>query len=203
MRELFLRSNAKPQADGDPSASASASNEGGGCGLTADHLPCLMYLQGGPGFAAPRPACPPGGWMAPALKEFRLLLLDQVGTLSRSAHEEQVGERERTKEMTSYEEPSPHRHSEEQPSFVVVLLLLAPPPPSSPPLLLSSSLLVVVLLLLLLLAPPPRSSSFLSSSLLPPRPARHRPLVPGDRDDARLRSRRRRGGRGAQWRRRR
>ncbi len=43
-------------------------------------LPCLLYLQGGPGFPSPRPSCPPTGWMASALSKFRVLLLDQRGT---------------------------------------------------------------------------------------------------------------------------
>lgn len=40
--------------------------------------PWLLYLQGGPGFESPRPA--PGGWLATALKTYRVLLLDQRGT---------------------------------------------------------------------------------------------------------------------------
>ena len=44
-------------------------------------LPPLLYLQGGPGFPAPRPTFPLSGWMDAALKQgFRLLLLDQRGT---------------------------------------------------------------------------------------------------------------------------
>lgn len=42
--------------------------------------PYLVYLQGGPGFEASRPSGPPSGWMARALAEFRVLLLDQRGT---------------------------------------------------------------------------------------------------------------------------
>lgn len=42
--------------------------------------PYLVYLQGGPGFEATRPSAPPGGWLARALAEFRVLLLDQRGT---------------------------------------------------------------------------------------------------------------------------
>lgn len=42
--------------------------------------PYLVFLQGGPGFEASRPSSPPGGWMARALAEFRVLLLDQRGT---------------------------------------------------------------------------------------------------------------------------
>ena len=39
--------------------------------------PYLVFLQGGPGFEATRPATPPSGWMARALADFRVLLLDQ------------------------------------------------------------------------------------------------------------------------------
>jgi pimeloyl-ACP methyl ester carboxylesterase len=42
--------------------------------------PWLVYLQGGPGFEATRPSGPPSGWLARALTEFRVLLLDQRGT---------------------------------------------------------------------------------------------------------------------------
>ncbi|MER5979956.1 alpha/beta fold hydrolase [Streptomyces sp. NPDC001857] len=42
-------------------------------------LPWLLYLQGGPGFGADRFVGRPG-WLGRALKEFRVLLLDQRGT---------------------------------------------------------------------------------------------------------------------------
>lgn len=42
--------------------------------------PHLLFLQGGPGFEATRPTSPPTGWMARALKDYRVLLLDQRGT---------------------------------------------------------------------------------------------------------------------------
>jgi pimeloyl-ACP methyl ester carboxylesterase len=42
--------------------------------------PYLLFLQGGPGIEAARPTSPPSGWMKRALKEFRVLLLDQRGT---------------------------------------------------------------------------------------------------------------------------
>jgi pimeloyl-ACP methyl ester carboxylesterase len=42
--------------------------------------PYLVFLQGGPGFEAARPTSPPSGWMARALKDYRVLLLDQRGT---------------------------------------------------------------------------------------------------------------------------
>jgi pimeloyl-ACP methyl ester carboxylesterase len=44
--------------------------------------PFLVFLQGGPGFEAPRPTRIPGnpGWLDRALTEFRVLMLDQRGT---------------------------------------------------------------------------------------------------------------------------
>jgi len=42
--------------------------------------PYLVFLQGGPGFEATRPDAPPSGWQKRALKDYRLLLLDQRGT---------------------------------------------------------------------------------------------------------------------------
>lgn len=44
-----------------------------------DDMPFLVYLQGGPGFQSPRPESN-GGWIKRALKEYRVLLLDQRGT---------------------------------------------------------------------------------------------------------------------------
>jgi pimeloyl-ACP methyl ester carboxylesterase len=44
--------------------------------------PFLVFLQGGPGFEAPRPTGVPisPGWMERALKDYRVLMLDQRGT---------------------------------------------------------------------------------------------------------------------------
>ncbi|MEZ4708843.1 MAG: alpha/beta fold hydrolase [Caldilineaceae bacterium] len=42
-------------------------------------LPWLLFLQGGPGFGAPRPM-DKSGWLKRALQEYRVLLLDQRGT---------------------------------------------------------------------------------------------------------------------------
>ncbi|GAB1060321.1 alpha/beta fold hydrolase [Shewanella algae] len=42
-------------------------------------LPLLVFFQGGPGFGAARPHAN-GGWIKRALKEYRVLLLDQRGT---------------------------------------------------------------------------------------------------------------------------
>ncbi|MFI6781636.1 alpha/beta fold hydrolase [Micromonospora sp. NPDC050276] len=44
-----------------------------------DDLPLLTYLQGGPGGANPRPTTV-GGWLAEALPDYRVLLVDQRGT---------------------------------------------------------------------------------------------------------------------------
>ncbi|GAA2386533.1 alpha/beta fold hydrolase [Nonomuraea africana] len=44
-----------------------------------DDLPCLLYLQGGPGGKGPRPLGP-SGWVGQALKTHRVILLDQRGT---------------------------------------------------------------------------------------------------------------------------
>jgi pimeloyl-ACP methyl ester carboxylesterase len=48
-------------------------------GETAHRLPWLVFLQGGPGFGAPRPAGRES-WLDRALRDFRVLLLDQRGT---------------------------------------------------------------------------------------------------------------------------
>jgi pimeloyl-ACP methyl ester carboxylesterase len=45
-----------------------------------DDLPWLLYLQGGPGRPSPRPVSRQLGWLDRALKEYRVLLLDQRGT---------------------------------------------------------------------------------------------------------------------------
>jgi pimeloyl-ACP methyl ester carboxylesterase len=42
-------------------------------------LPWLLFLQGGPGFGAPRPHGR-DGWLGRALDDYRVLLLDQRGT---------------------------------------------------------------------------------------------------------------------------
>ena len=42
--------------------------------------PFLLYLQGGPGGEAPRPTAGAPGWLERALRDFRVLLLDQRGT---------------------------------------------------------------------------------------------------------------------------
>ncbi len=47
-------------------------------GRPRDRLPPLLYLEGGPGFQAPRPIAR-YGWLARATEEFRVFLLDQRG----------------------------------------------------------------------------------------------------------------------------
>ncbi|WP_460491938.1 alpha/beta fold hydrolase [Dactylosporangium cerinum] len=44
--------------------------------------PYLVYLQGGPGFEAPRPSALPSSpsWLERALRDFRVIMLDQRGT---------------------------------------------------------------------------------------------------------------------------
>ena len=44
-----------------------------------DDLPWLLFLQGGPGGQSPRPVSR-GGWIDEAVKDYRVLLLDQRGT---------------------------------------------------------------------------------------------------------------------------
>jgi pimeloyl-ACP methyl ester carboxylesterase len=48
----------------------------------AQDLPYLVFLQGGPGFESPRQAAAPaaGTWLERALRDYRVLLLDQRGT---------------------------------------------------------------------------------------------------------------------------
>ena len=48
-------------------------------GKESADLPCLVFFQGGPGSGSPRPVGN-SGWLKRALKEFRVLLLDQRGT---------------------------------------------------------------------------------------------------------------------------
>ena len=48
-------------------------------GQEGKDLPWLVFLQGGPGFGAPRPA-EHSGWLKRALADYRVLMLDQRGT---------------------------------------------------------------------------------------------------------------------------
>lgn len=49
-------------------------------GEGSEDKPYLLFLQGGPGHEATRPTSPVSGWMKRALKDYRVLLLDQRGT---------------------------------------------------------------------------------------------------------------------------
>jgi pimeloyl-ACP methyl ester carboxylesterase len=48
-------------------------------GKESEKLPYLVFFQGGPGFAAPRPA-QKNGWLKRTLQDYRVVLLDQRGT---------------------------------------------------------------------------------------------------------------------------
>ena len=48
-------------------------------GRETEELPWLLFLQGGPGFGAPRPLTN-GGWIKRAVSDYHVLLLDQRGT---------------------------------------------------------------------------------------------------------------------------
>ena len=50
-------------------------------GKENDDLPWMLFLQGGPGFPSPRPQSR-SGWLKRALKDYRVLLLDQRGHVS-------------------------------------------------------------------------------------------------------------------------
>ncbi|MEV4603096.1 alpha/beta fold hydrolase [Amycolatopsis sp. NPDC049253] len=45
-----------------------------------EERPFLVFLQGGPGHEAPRPSGGAAGWLGRALRDYRVLLLDQRGT---------------------------------------------------------------------------------------------------------------------------
>lgn len=45
----------------------------------AEERPWLVFFQGGPGYGAPRPMGP-GGWVGRAIRDYRVLLLDERGT---------------------------------------------------------------------------------------------------------------------------
>lgn len=58
------------------------------------HLPLLVFFQGGPGGQCPRPLNPASdGWIAEAIKHFRVILPDQRGTGRSSAVSSRVIER--------------------------------------------------------------------------------------------------------------
>lgn len=45
-----------------------------------EQLPCLVYLQGGPGVEAPRPSATDPSWLLVALERYRVVFIDQRGT---------------------------------------------------------------------------------------------------------------------------
>ncbi|HMO23366.1 MAG TPA: alpha/beta fold hydrolase, partial [Candidatus Melainabacteria bacterium] len=47
--------------------------------VNRSNLPWLIFFQGGPGYHSPRPFAN-SGWFKRALRDFRVLLLDQRGT---------------------------------------------------------------------------------------------------------------------------
>ncbi len=68
-----------------------------------DDLPWLLFLQGGPGRQSPRPVSRKLGWLDRALREYRLLLLDQRGTgRSTPASRRTLGARGSAKEQAEY-----------------------------------------------------------------------------------------------------
>ena len=71
-------------------------------GRSAADLPWLLFLQGGPGFGAPRPAGD-GGWLKRALEDYRVLLLDQRGTgLSTPVNRHTLARRGGPREQAEY-----------------------------------------------------------------------------------------------------
>ncbi|SER65437.1 proline iminopeptidase [Propionibacterium cyclohexanicum] len=66
--------------------------------------PYLLFLQGGPGCESPRPSLAPQvpGWLARALQDFRLVLLDQRGTGLSSPVSEPIGAAEDQAEYLSH-----------------------------------------------------------------------------------------------------
>ncbi len=68
-----------------------------------DDLPWLLFLQGGPGRQSPRPVSRKLGWLDRALREYRLLLLDQRGTgRSTPANRRTLTTRGSAKEQAEY-----------------------------------------------------------------------------------------------------
>ena len=79
--ELVDHTFSIPLDHGDPSSGALevfAREVGSVEGQGADR-PWLVFFQGGPGFAAPRPQAR-SGWLARAVRDYRVLLLDPRGT---------------------------------------------------------------------------------------------------------------------------
>jgi pimeloyl-ACP methyl ester carboxylesterase len=78
--------------------------------------PFLVYFEGGPGSEAPRPTRHPTspGWLDRALREFRVLMLDQRGTGRSSpiGHMEQLGAAEQADRMACFRADSIVRDAE-------------------------------------------------------------------------------------------
>lgn len=77
---LTEREHTVPLVHGDPSRGTIAVFTREVAAPDGQDRPYLVFLQGGPGMEATRPTSPPSGWMARALADFRVLLLDQRGT---------------------------------------------------------------------------------------------------------------------------
>lgn len=71
-------------------------------GREGDDLPYLVYFQGGPGSASPRPESR-SGWIGRALQDHRVLLLDQRGTgLSTPVNYQTLAQRGGAEEQAAY-----------------------------------------------------------------------------------------------------
>jgi pimeloyl-ACP methyl ester carboxylesterase len=77
---LTERQHTVPLVHGDPSRGAISVFTREVAAPDGLDRPYLVFLQGGPGFEAARPASPLSGWMARAVADYRVLLLDQRGT---------------------------------------------------------------------------------------------------------------------------
>jgi pimeloyl-ACP methyl ester carboxylesterase len=77
---LTEREHSVPLVHGDPSRGTISVFTRELAAPDGPDRPYLVFLQGGPGFEAARPTSPPSGWMARALTDFRVLLIDQRGT---------------------------------------------------------------------------------------------------------------------------
>lgn len=72
-------------------------------GREHDDLPLLVFLQGGPGGPGPRPLIPDSdGWIAEALKHFRIVLPDQRGTGRSSRVTAALAKRMQPRELADY-----------------------------------------------------------------------------------------------------
>ena len=77
---LTEREHTVPLVHGDPSRGSITVFTREVAAPDGPDRPYLVFLQGGPGMEATRPTSPPSGWMARAIADFRVLLLDQRGT---------------------------------------------------------------------------------------------------------------------------